>query len=656
MRSTPTIWIVHRHPGHRAALARLAAAGDDTLLGGPTDELFESAAAPETVLLGVSSDFELELNFVHRVSRRLGDCRWILLGEAGDLPELERLFDSLNAEFLPFPPSPSALPRAIAAAARRRSAEPLSRRQGREQLSDRFARWFRGLDMPDLMRALDPSLARVPLLARGEPGTGRGLIARYAHAFGPTAGGRLAHVSCKGLRRSQDLLEQIADASAAEPRAVGSIWLQDADLLPVALQHRLLDWIEFGLPEGCVHSENLRWLATAGDGATAGPELDPALADAFAGLTLRIPPVRQRPYTVEAFVADTALAWCRARGERTRRFSDEAIAQLEQYPWPGNLRELESVVARTLARCSSDPVLPVHLDFDEVARATTSPEGVEAGPNFAPRGVPPLGRRESAATRAPGEPESTAATAAGRGDRERAHAARPATASVDDVWGRIVSAVAHEVRNPLVSIRTFSELMAENFDDEEFRERFTTLVGTDVRRIEDVVARLEDLLESPGGPPEPVNVAAVLEELLDERYQEIQSRRLLVLKELDRSQPYALGRPEPLRRALAAVLGKALSLVPERGDVYLASKHHSSGLRGRAAVRILLRYHNGDAGDSPVAGPATRGFAPEDLSLRETVLEYAVAEAIVRAQDGTMTVDNTDAQETLVVIDLPAPS
>jgi hypothetical protein len=57
-----------------------------------------------------------------------------------------------------------------------------------------------------------------------------------------------------------------------------------------------------------------------------------------------------------------------------------------------------------------------------------------------------------------------------------------------------------------------------------------------------------------------------------------------------------------------------------------------------------------------MAGPATRGFAPEDLSLRETVLEYAVAEALVRAQDGTMTVDNTDAQETLVVIDLPAPS
>ena len=60
-------------------------------------------------------------------------------------------------------------------------------------------------------------------------------------------------------------------------------------------------------------------------------------------------------------------------------------------------------------------------------------------------------------------------------------------------------------------------------------------------------------------------------------------------------------------------------------------------------------------GDSLTAGPATSGFAREDLSLRETVLEYAVAEGIVRAQHGTMTVDNTDAQETLIVIDLPAP-
>ena len=674
MQRTPTIWIVHREADQRAALARMAGAGDNTLLGGPTDKLFESAAAADVVLLGMTSDFERELDFVHRVNPRLADCRWILLADAGDLPETERLFDTVSAELLPFPPRPRELMRAIAEALRRRKAEPLSRRRGRELLEERFARWFRGLDLPDLIRVLDPSLARMPVLVRGEAGTGRGLLARYAHGFGPTSANRQAHVTCEGTTRGEDVLAQIADAAGSEPIAVGSIWLEDVDLLPRDVQRKVLDWIEFGLPEGCARGEDIRWLASAGDdtrgAGTGGPELDPQLGDAFAGLTLGIPALRQRPHTIEPFVADTALAWCRTRGEQTRHFGEETIAELERYPWPGNLRELESVVVRTLALCSSDPVLPVHLRFEGAPAGPPQPMSSDAERAGALHPAAPRGREEPAHALAAAERPTTAepdraAAAAGSGAMTSPVGAasvsgvRAPDAGPDDVWRRIMSAVAHEVRNPLVSIRTFSELLAENFDDEQFRGRFAALVGADVRRIEDVVTRLQDLLEAPEGEREPVDVAAMLEELLDERREEIQARRLLVLKELDRSQPYALGKPEPLRRALAGAIGKALSLVPERGDVYLASKHHSSGLRGGPSVRILLRYHNANAPsrEQPEPGPDrdTDDFALQNLSLRETVLENAVAEVIVRAQGGTLTVDNTDSQETLILIDLPAP-
>jgi signal transduction histidine kinase len=203
--------------------------------------------------------------------------------------------------------------------------------------------------------------------------------------------------------------------------------------------------------------------------------------------------------------------------------------------------------------------------------------------------------------------------------------------------------------------------LPENYDDPEFRARFQELVGNDVRRIEDVITRLYSLSELPDGERQPVDVAALLDALLDEQREEIRSRRLLVLKELDRNQPFAMGDHDQLRSAFAGLLAKALDLVPEQGDLYLASKHHSSGLRGSPTVRILLRYHNpaavtGEPLPAEIPPHELSDAATVGISLEETALEFVIAEAIVRAQGGTLTIDNTDSQETVIVIDLPAPS
>lgn len=216
----------------------------------------------------------------------------------------------------------------------------------------------------------------------------------------------------------------------------------------------------------------------------------------------------------------------------------------------------------------------------------------------------------------------------------------------EEAWRRLVSAVAHEVRNPLTSIRTFAELLPERFDDPEFRERFSDLVGNDVRRIEDVVTQLQEMSGDQETERKSVDVAAMLEELLDERRDLIRARNLLVLRELDRGQPFVLADPVQLRAALAGLLDRSLELVPERGDVYLASRHHASGLRGSAAVRILLRFHGGSRDRAPMV---------EGVSQAEASVQFALAEAVVRGQGGTLTLDTSDPAESVVVIDLPAP-
>ena len=191
-------------------------------------------------------------------------------------------------------------------------------------------------------------------------------------------------------------------------------------------------------------------------------------------------------------------------------------------------------------------------------------------------------------------------------------------------------------------------MLGDHYMDGEFRERFRDVVGGDVRRIENAVHQLENAADASAARTATVDVTALLDGLLDAESDRIQLRRLLVLKELDRSHPDALVDGASLRDALAGVIGRAIATVPERSDLYLASKHHAQGRGSGPSIRVLLRYST-SAGE---VSASNDGGAP---TLRGHEIEHASAETTINALGGTFTVDNTDANETVIVIDLPAP-
>ena len=56
--------------------------------------------------------------------------------------------------------------------------------------------------------------------------------------------------------------------------------------------------------------------------------------------------------------------------------------------------------------------------------------------------------------------------------------------------GTLVAGMAHEIKNPLVSIKTFTQLIPERYEDPDFRDTFFTLVGSEVKRIDGIVNQL----------------------------------------------------------------------------------------------------------------------------------------------------------------------
>ncbi len=629
----PTLWIVHRDPRVRTAIARLVGAGDDAVLGRPDGRRFESAPEANAVLLGLAGDFEAELEFAHRQAPRQREAAWILLAAPADLDEVRRLFDTLDAELVAFPTDARTVRRTLQVALQRRRADPLSQRRDRDLLADRFGRWFGALDLPDLLRALDPQLGGVPILVRGETGTGRGLLVHYVHAFGGTTGGSLVHLPCTLDTTADELLAGIAGASQrGSPRHACTIWLEDVERLALPVQQRVRSWIEFSPPDGVVRSSLVRWVGTALDEPPylAGAALSSGLGQALGAISIRVPPLRERLAALESLVADTALAWCRARGERPRRFAENALATLRSYPWPGNLRELDASIVQTLSVSAANPIRSEDLRLGgEPFRRAAAPASEDAERESAPDAERPP------ALVAPPAPDPGAAV-------------DPSPSGADPQLRRLVGAIAHEIRNPLVAIRTFAELLPERYEDEEFRARFAELVGADVQRIQAVLERLGRLAELEAPKPTPVDLPSLCDALLEGRRADIEARRLVVLKELDRDRPLVLADPGQLRLAFEVLLNKVIDLVPDRGDVYLASRHHPSGLRGEPSVRALLRFRSPER-----LAPAGE---VEGVSVSETALEFVLADSIVRAQGGTLTVDASDGDETVIVMDLPAPS
>jgi PAS domain S-box-containing protein len=67
-------------------------------------------------------------------------------------------------------------------------------------------------------------------------------------------------------------------------------------------------------------------------------------------------------------------------------------------------------------------------------------------------------------------------------------------------FGALASGVAHEIKNPLVAIRTFAELLPERFTDVDFRDDFSKVVTREIARIDDLVGRLRGIAATP--PPQ----------------------------------------------------------------------------------------------------------------------------------------------------------
>ena len=79
----------------------------------------------------------------------------------------------------------------------------------------------------------------------------------------------------------------------------------------------------------------------------------------------------------------------------------------------------------------------------------------------------------------------------------------------------LAAGLAHEIKNPLASLKTFTQYLPERYDDPAFREKFARITGEEVEKINDLVRRLLEFAKPAPPQKQPVKLSRLLDETVE---------------------------------------------------------------------------------------------------------------------------------------------
>ena len=203
--------------------------------------------------------------------------------------------------------------------------------------------------------------------------------------------------------------------------------------------------------------------------------------------------------------------------------------------------------------------------------------------------------------------------------------------------GRLAAEIAHEVRNPLVSVKTFVQLLPEHRDDPEFMDRFLAVVGDELRRMERLLDRVIDQGRPPGADGEATarvsEALAAVGELVRHR---AASAGISLETRIEELLPDAAIPPDELRQVLLNLVLNAVDATPRGGTVSMVAE---AGEAGRVRIRVRdqgpgLPAELGEALQRGFGGPVPgRAGRPGGLGLAITRRIVEDAGGSIEARD-----------------------
>src|SRR4051812_9117649 len=235
----------------------------------------------------------------------------------------------------------------------------------------------------------------INILILGETGSGKEVMAQLIHRQSTRAAKPLVSLNCAGLTESLIESELFGHERGAFTGAVqarpglletaqgGTVFLDEIGEMPLKIQATLLRVIETRevLPVGARKTRpiDVRFIAATNRDLEAESAKGTFRQDLFFrlnGISLSLPPLRERASEIAELARSFVAQACKETGRPEPGISPEAIALLEGYAWPGNIRELKNVMERAVVLCDGSEIGEQQLPVEKMRLG-----GQEAAPD-----------------------------------------------------------------------------------------------------------------------------------------------------------------------------------------------------------------------------------------------------------------------------------
>ncbi|MCJ7786143.1 MAG: ATP-binding protein, partial [Desulfobacterales bacterium] len=138
--------------------------------------------------------------------------------------------------------------------------------------------------------------------------------------------------------------------------------------------------------------------------------------------------------------------------------------------------------------------------------------------------------------------------------------------------GTLTAGLAHEIRNPLVAIKTFTQLLPERLEDEEFRSHFLNIASSEVDRISSLITELLEFARPSDPKMEFEDINSILDGMILLVSTETKKKQINIVKNYITNLPPIKIDREQIKQVFLNFLLNSIEATPERGEMTVKTR------------------------------------------------------------------------------------